>query len=68
MPNTAFCINKDCEYRLDRGTGAKMTRTYIRERSDKEYKSDRPYKRMKQFFKPIGWACPYCKQFLLDQR
>ena len=67
MANTAFCVNRDCEYRLDQGIGAKMTRVYIREHSDQEYKSDRPYKRMKQYFKPIGWTCPYCKQFILDQ-
>ena len=67
MPNIEFCGNRDCEYRIQLGGMARMTRIYIRDSTDREYKSDYAYKRMKQIFKPIGWLCPYCKTFQLDK-
>jgi hypothetical protein len=68
MPHTEFCLNKECEYRLYRGYMGKMTRIYIRQGTDQEYKTDSwKWKRKKQIFKSIGWLCPGCKSFRLDK-
>lgn len=46
----------------------KTVRIYMREKSDQEYKTKGGFgpKRMKQYFKPIGWMCLVCKEFHLD--
>lgn len=68
MPNTEFCTNKECDYRLYRGYMGKMARIYIRQGTDQEYKADSwKWKRKKQIFKSIGWLCPGCKSFRLDK-
>jgi len=45
-----------------------MVRIYIRQASDEEYKTDMwRGKRYKQFFKPVGWMCPYCKSLSIEK-
>ena len=68
MPQTEFCLNRACQYRLYHGYMGKMSRIYIRQDADLENKTDSwNWKRKKRIFKSIGWLCPGCKSFRLDK-
>ncbi len=68
MRNVSFCANKECVHLLNGYGRARMVRIYIRQHSDEEVKYPNlrgNYK--KQFFRPIGWLCPFCKNFSIEK-